>query len=130
MTKKKIPLSPELLEEWLALYVEVVKFHLSIHDLEDAGIATMMILSVVYVNDADGHPVTAAEIAFATDLPRRTVNGKLKRLMKAGVIGQDGDRYRYAAQRPFTPDEERRLEELKTAFDKLRCTLPEELNSR
>jgi hypothetical protein len=50
--------------------------------------------------------------------------------MKAGVIEQDGDRHRYAAQRPFTPDEERRLQELKRAFDKLRCTLPEELNSR
>jgi Fic family protein len=55
--------------------------------------------------------LTAADIEFFLDLPRRTVNSKLKRLLKAGLIAKDGDRYRCIALRPKMPDELRRIDE-------------------
>jgi hypothetical protein len=48
-----------------------------------------------------------------------TVDSKLKRLIKTGIITLDGERYRYNPQRPLTPDEERQFDDIQRAFDKL-----------
>ena len=71
--------------------------------------------------------MTAEDIAFCLDTPLRTVKSKLKRLMKTGIIEMDAERYRYNPPRGFTPDEQRRMDAIKRAFDELHPPL-EKLN--
>jgi hypothetical protein len=111
---------PEQFPDMMRLMFEMTEFQRSTHDLEgkDADPLTLTVLAVIATYEDAGS--TAADIAFYFELPVRTVNSKLKRLMKAGVIAKDGDRYRYTPTRPLTPDEERKFHELQREIEKLR----------
>jgi hypothetical protein len=107
--------------------MDLYNFVRTSNDLDNIDPSSAMILATVTVGDADGHPMTAEDIAFSLGTPLRTVKSKLKRLMKTGIIELDGERYRYNPPREFTPDEQHRMDAIKRAYDKLRPTL-EKLN--
>lgn len=54
----------------------------------------MLVLSAVCVADADGEPMTAGDIAFLLELPRKAIEACLRDLVADGSIRRDGERYR------------------------------------
>ena len=124
----EIPASFDQLMELAPLLMDLYDLVQTTNDLDNIDPISAMILATVTVGDAYDDPMTAEDIAFCLDFtPLRTVKSKLKRLMKTGIIEMDGERYRYNPPRGFTPDEQRRMDAIKRAFDELHPTL-EKLN--
>ena len=93
------------------------------NDLDEMDPVSSLILATVTVGDGNHQPMTAEEMAFFLGTPLRTVNSKLKKLMKIGIIEADGEHYRYIQPRQLTHEEKRRTAAIKRAFDELRPTL-------
>jgi hypothetical protein len=123
----EIPASFDQLMELAPLLMDLYDLVQTTNDLDNIDPISTMILATVTVGDAYDDPMTAEDIAFCLDTPLRTVKSKLKRLMKTGIIEMDGERYRYNPPRGFTPDEQRRMDAIKRAYDELHPTL-EKLN--
>jgi hypothetical protein len=107
--------------------LELTEFQRSINDLKKGDPATVMILTQLCALEDAGNPPTAADLALCfdcfDDASIRQVNRKLKGLMKDGLVGKDGDRYRYTPKRPLTPAEERKFRELNGRIKKLQPVL-------
>jgi hypothetical protein len=123
----EIPSSFDQLMELATLYMDLSDLMRTSNDLDNLDLISTIILATVTVGDADDQPVTAEDIAFLIGTPLKAVKSKLERLMKNGIIELDGERYRYNPPRELTPDEQRRTDAIKRAFDKLRPSL-EKLN--
>jgi predicted transcriptional regulator len=113
----------ELLMTLAPLCMELYDLMRTSNDLDDMDPVSSLVLATVTVGDGNHQPMTAEEMAFFLGTPLRTVNSKLKKLMKTGVIEADGDRYRYIQPRKLTHEEKRRTAAIKRAFDELRPTL-------
>jgi hypothetical protein len=106
------------------LFMELFEFSQSTNELgKNIDPISTLILSLVCVSEADGQPMTADDIAFFFDIPRKQAVTKLNRLIKDGSISQDGDRYRYDPKRRLTETELARVEEMQRRFEKLRPLL-------
>jgi DNA-binding IclR family transcriptional regulator len=55
---------------------------------------TMLVLSAICVTEADGSPMTAHDIAFLLDIPRKETDRSLHELVADGSVRLDGDLYR------------------------------------
>jgi hypothetical protein len=51
---------------------------------------TTLVLSAVYVAEADGRPMSACDLAFMLDMPQAEVDTSLSQLVTNGSIWQDG----------------------------------------
>ena len=106
------------------LFLELLEFSQSTNELgENGDPLSTLILSAVSVAEADGKPMTADDVAFYFDIPRKQAVTKLNRLIKAGSISQDGDHYRCDPKRRLTKAEQARVDEMQRRFDKLRPLL-------
>ena len=106
------------------LFMELFEFSQSTNELgKNIDPISTLILSLVCVSEADGQPMTADDIAFFFDIPRKQAVTKLNRLIKDGSISQDGDHYRYDPKRRLTETELARVEEMQRRFEKLRPLL-------
>jgi hypothetical protein len=119
----EIPASLDQLMELAPLLMDLYDLVQTTNGLDNIDPISTMILATVTVGDAYNDPMTAEDSAFCLDTPLRTVKSKLKRLMKTGIIEMDGECYRYNPPRGFTPDEQRRMNAIKRAFDELHPTL-------
>ena len=54
---------------------------------------TMLVLSAIFVAEADGNPMTAHDIAFLLDIPRKETALCLEELVAEGSVIRDGDFY-------------------------------------
>ena len=54
---------------------------------------TMVVLSAICVAEADGSPMTAHDIAFLLDIPRKETDLSLQELVADGSVRVDGDLY-------------------------------------
>jgi len=54
---------------------------------------TMLDLSAICVADSDGSPMTASDIAFVLDIPRKETDISLHELVADGSVRVDGDLY-------------------------------------
>ena len=54
---------------------------------------TMLVLSAICVAEADGSPMTANDIAFLLDIPRKETDLSLQELVADGSVRMDGDLY-------------------------------------
>jgi len=106
------------------LFMELFEFSQSTNELgKNTDPISTLILSLVCVSEADGQPMTADDIAFFFDIPRKQAVTKLNRLIKDGSISQEGDHYRYDPKRRLTETELARVEEMQRRFEKLRPLL-------
>ena len=113
----------ELLMKLAPLCMDLHDLMRTSNDLDDMDPVSSLILATVTVGDGNHQPMTAEEMAFFLGTPLRTVNSKLKKLMKTGIIEADGEHYRYIQPRQLTHEEKRRTAAIKRAFDELRPTL-------
>ena len=61
---------------------------------------TMLVLSAICVAEADGSPMTAHDIAFLLDVPRRETDLSLQELVADGSVRMDGDLYHMTGRSP------------------------------
>ena len=119
----QIPDKFDLLMKLAPLCMDLYDLLRTSNDLHDMDPVSALVLATITVGDADGRPMSAHDMAFFLGTPVRTMKIKLKRLALTGIIEADGDRYRYVPPREMTPDEKRRMTDMKRAFNKLRPTL-------
>jgi predicted transcriptional regulator len=89
---------PETRAALARMYVELtLAFHATIFPLDqkpselDADLTVVAV--TVMLGHADGHPMTATEIASILHMPRTSVLRRLNELMAHGIIRRRGDRY-------------------------------------
>ena len=81
---------------------------------------TMLVLSAVAGADADGQPMTAADIVFLLEWPREEIAACLDNLVADGSIRRDGERYQMS--RSLTAPQLAKMEDLSDRIEEL---LPE-----
>lgn len=79
---------------------------------------TALILSTVCVTEDDGHPMTAAEIAFLLEIPQDETDRSLTELVADGSIRRDGDHFRLC--RALTDADVNRIQRLHERLEEIR----------
>ena len=71
---------------------------------------TMLVLSAICVAEADGSPMTASDIAFLLEIPRKETDLCLRELLAEGIVRLDGDSHHMS--RELTEAQLARMEHL------------------
>jgi predicted ArsR family transcriptional regulator len=79
---------------------------------------TALILSAICLNEVDGTPMSAADIAFMLDVTREEADFSLEQLLADGTIGLDGDLYRL--KRDLTAFDVARIARLHQQLEEMR----------
>lgn len=116
-------LPPHLADERLKLLRIYIEFTRTLHLVAfpkkarrfGSDLETLIVLSCVFIGDAEGRPMTATKIASHAGLPRATVYRRLEQLMKIKRITRLARNY-YIAPGAASPDHHGRLSKVLTSY--------------